>query len=404
MFERARRDLFERPARNLHALDGLRALAVLCVLLFHCAIFSAYATPAHEAAGKLALGQRVLLNLWSGVDVFFVLSGFLIGGILLRDLATSGRVFYASFFVRRSLRIFPIYYFYLLLTLVAVAPYAPRLYSYLWGTVDVAALWANSWTNFLYLNNYLLAPGEANPLSWSWSLCIEEHFYILLPPLLWATLRSPNKGLHAFGLALGLFGPALARALAWFADPGLSTESIYHRSHFRFDELFVGVVVAYAHVHAPEGLASATRRLGLCLPFLGALAVASVWCFGSASEGGVFRIWFQFPLMAWGTAALLLHGIYCTSPLTRFLSAEVWYPIARVSYGIYLVHPILIFALLAGPFRGVFETGPSPAQLLGLACASFALSWGVSALLFLSFESPILQLGGRWSRQIRSRS
>ena len=117
-----REGLFVPRPGGFPALDGIRAIAILTVILFHCAVFSNYVSPLMKAQGiPISWTQQILLNLWSGVDIFFVLSGFLIGRILLRDLAIEGRIFYASFFVRRSLRIFPLYYLVLTVTLFWVS-------------------------------------------------------------------------------------------------------------------------------------------------------------------------------------------------------------------------------------------------------------------------------------------
>jgi len=394
--------VFVRPEGNIDALDGLRAIAVLTVAAFHCAVFSAYATPELERAGATNFAQHLLLNLWSGVDIFFVLSGFLIGRGLIRDLKTGSRVYYPSFFARRSLRIFPAYYLVLSVSLFAVVPNAPPLFRYLWGSVEAGALRENAWASYLYLSNYLTPAGAPNLMSWAWSLCIEEHFYIVLPPLLWLTMRGTSRWLHAVGLAVGLAGPFIARAVAYLQDPSLEVRDIYFYSHYRFDELFVGVAVAYASVHHTAALAHFAKRAGPVLPLLGVAAITSVWIFGSAHWGNAFRIVFQFPLLAWGTAALLVHGLHEQTWIRRALSARMWFPIARVSYGMYLIHPLVLFALLAGPFRVIFGHAHIGALWVALYAAVVLLSFAIAAAMFALFERPLLDLGGRLARRLRS--
>ena len=134
-------------------------------------------------------------------------------------------------------------------------------------------------------------------------------------------------------MGLGPAGPFIARVVAYVRGPSIDVRDIFFYSHYRFDELFVGIAVAYASVHHAAALARFAKRAGLVLPLLGIAAITSVWIFGSAHWGNAFRIVFQFPLLAWGTAALLVHGLPEQTWLSRVLSARVWFPLARVSHG-----------------------------------------------------------------------
>ncbi|MCA9511789.1 MAG: acyltransferase [Myxococcales bacterium] len=366
-------------------------------------MFSAYTTARGEAAGAFSPVQRWLFNLWSGVDVFFVLSGFLIGRILLGNLARTGRIGWASFLVRRSLRIFPAYYVVLAAALLVVAPHAPRAFAFLFETRDFGALRAAAWPAFLYVANYWTPPGAPSPMSWAWSLCIEEHFYLVLPPLLWLFVRGRGRAAHAAVLALGLLGPFAARAAVFAADPGSSVRAVYFQSHFRFDELFAGVAVAYAHVHFPDALRRLVARAGLWLPAAGAGAIASVWAFGSPHAGGAFRLLFQFPLLAFGTAALVAHVLHATSPVSRALAARALAPIARVSYGMYLVHPYVLFAWMSGPFSAMFRAPRMGPWVAALAAACALASWALAAAMFVALERPLLDLGARLAARVDRR-
>lgn len=398
-FERLRRDLFERREGHLAPLDGLRALAILSVVAFHTSVFSAYTTAHKQSLGELGAVQQWLFNLWSGVDVFFVLSGFLIGRILLRELEATGRISYAAFLARRSLRIFPAYYVVLTAVLLLVVPRAPRAFAYLFETRDFDSLAAVAWANYAYVSNYVVEPGAANPMSWAWSLCIEEHFYLLLPPLLWLASRGP-RGALPLALGLGIGAPLVARALVYASDPGVSVREVYFQSHFRFDELFVGVALAHAHLQPSRALARATARAGLWLPIAGLLAIACVWAFGSPSASGAFRVVFQFPLLALGTGAILAHTLSNESFFARALAARAWVPIARVSYGMYLVHPYVLFAWMSGPFAAMFRAdamGPWVAALIAVVAAS---SWLVAAALYVVFERRGQELGARLAERL----
>lgn len=435
VLRKVHQDLFVPSGRSFMALHGLRAFAILTVILFHCAVFSNYTTTGLKVSGlPFSLRQKILLNLWSGVDIFFVLSGFLIGRILLRDLASQGRLFYPSFFVRRSFRIFPAYYVVLTISFFLVVPHADGLFSNLWNTSDqrlqLASEWrqyahvpnargvfddqwdatnqklllASAWTHYAYLSNYLIEPGAPNVMNWGWSLCIEEHFYVLLPPLLWLTLRRRRRIWHLVGLGVGLVVPFVARLAIYLNDPDVPIAQIFTKSQNRMDELFVGVVIAYLYVYHRAALESAARRVGALLPVAGAVAIGAVWVRGSPELPGAFPVLLQFPLLAWGTACFLVHGIATQSAVARFLSLRFWYPVARVSYGMYLVHPIVLFSLLAGSFRPILVHQERGLLLIPLYLATVVLSWLVAAVLFAAMERPLLDVGGKLSSRLRKRA
>jgi peptidoglycan/LPS O-acetylase OafA/YrhL len=153
------------------ALDGIRGIAILLVLVHHFTLFD----PITSVGAWL--GFVALLG-WSGVDLFFVLSGFLITGILI-DARTSDRYF-ISFYARRTLRIFPLYYLVVFLCFV-VLPYFPRWHELLVGHANLP-----EWPYWTYLVNFSIAERDAfqhGVLDVAWSLAIEEQFY-----LLWAVL------------------------------------------------------------------------------------------------------------------------------------------------------------------------------------------------------------------------
>ncbi len=110
----------------------------------------------------------------------------------------------------------------------------------------------------------------------------------------------------------------------------------------------------------------------------------------------------QFPLLAWGTAAILIHGMHANNgPVQRALEWKGWLPIARVSYGIYLIHPILLFMLLAGPFRPIFEYANKGALLIVLFGCVTLVSWVIAAFLYSLYERPLIDFGGRLATRNR---
>lgn len=303
-------DALAAPAAgaNRRDIDGLRALAVLPVILFHAGV------PGF-AGGYL------------GVDVFFVVSGFLITGILLRDLE-GGDFSIARFYERRARRILPA----LVFVLLACVPFGlawmspPELAGLARGMVAAAL----SVSNVLYWRelDYFGPAAEGLPLLHTWSLGVEEQFYILFPLALAALWRRGAGLLAAFALA-----GALSLAAAAWAFPR-HPQAAFFLLPFRAWELLAGAVVAVAMAReaAPSG-----PRAGLGLGLLAA-AMALV----PLGLGGVAPM----ALACAGTALVLRHGAPGTAAW-RLLAHPVPVGIGLVSYSAYLWHqPMLAFARL----------------------------------------------------------
>jgi len=385
--------LFVRPPENVAALDGLRAIAVLLVLVYHCGLWSGalvFAPP-----GPI---RRLLDGCRMGVDVFFVLSGFLIGRTLVDGLAHEGRLHWGRFFVRRSFRIVPAYWLVLSGLLLISAGGIVDGWLPLFGTTDPALLRSMAWQNFLYLNNYLQPSSGATVMSWAWSLCVEEHFYLLLPPLLWVIFRAGPRWRLPLLVACTLL-PVALRAIQYATDPEVRpVDGLYFRSHDRVDQLFVGVVVAYLEVVRPGLLARSAKRLRHVLWPTGLALVALAWTCDGFFEGGAFPVVWQFTVMAVGVALVLVNALHLPNAVTRFLSGAAWYPVARVSYGMYLLHPFVIFTV-----RPLVLRTAGPAGFLLLVALAFAVTWTLAAGMFLAVERPMLDAGAAIARRIDDR-
>src|SRR5690606_8311371 len=228
-------------------LDGLRGLAIALVLLYHTTQYGFAESPfARVLVALPAVG-------WSGVDLFFVLSGFLITGLLLR--AKDGARYYGPFYARRALRILPLYWTALVFFLVLM----PRL-----PGLDRIDAWypgaaREGWWFWLFLSNVQLALEGARQhrfLDIAWSLAIEEHFYLAWP---WSARWTSARPL--LRVCAGAAGPALALrvALVWAGAPALAP---YVLTPCRLAALATGAALAVA---ARRGglarLAPAARRL-----------------------------------------------------------------------------------------------------------------------------------------------
>ncbi|MFM8412085.1 MAG: acyltransferase family protein [Alphaproteobacteria bacterium] len=391
-------DLFVRPPGNFAALDGMRAIAVLLVLVFHCGLWGGALTFAPQGAAR-----RLLEGCRMGVDVFFVLSGFLIGRMLLCDLVRDGWLHWSRFFVRRSFRIFPAYWLVLGTMLALGAGGMGAAWFYLFGTTDPAVLRSLAWENVAYLNNYLQPSGGVTVMSWAWSLCVEEHFYLLLPPLLWAIFRATRRLRLPLLVACTLV-PVALRGLQHALDPSiLPVDGFYFRSHNRFDQLFVGVLVAYLEIVHPGGMSDWARRFRHVLWPVGLALVALAWGRGAISEGGAFPVVWQYAVMATGVALVMVNALHLPNALTRFLSVRAWYPVARVSYGMYLVHPFVIFAIVSSSLR-LRMIPPGVPGFIVLCVTVFVVAMLLASLLYLLVEKPFLDLGARLASRVDARA
>jgi len=239
-----------RHPRNLQ-LDVLRGVAVLLVIGHHLRL---------PASGGLALAVSTFWFQigWLGVELFFVLSGFLIGGLLLEELRRHGRLNIKRFVLRRGLKIYPSYFLLLLyLILMPVMKASLRGENPVATFLDKLSLYG---PNLFFLQNYV----GTNPAGHTWTLAVEEHFYLSLPLLL-SALAFVRRVHWALVVMLAAVPVCLGiRCLSILA--GDSFSSSMNATHLRFDALFFGVAIRAALYRRPEGLApSKLYRLSLTL-------------------------------------------------------------------------------------------------------------------------------------------
>jgi peptidoglycan/LPS O-acetylase OafA/YrhL len=366
------------------ALDGLRGIAIILVMLHH---FTSY----RPTSGIDALIGDVLVFSWVGVDLFFVLSGFLITGILL-DTRDSGRYF-SSFYARRILRIFPLYYLILFLALV-VLPKFPAVHSVLTGQDDLVNL-PPEWPYWLYLTNFSIADrGWVH--GWvdvAWSLAIEEHFYLIWPLVIWL---CPMR--LVVWLCTAIFvGEVFARSGARAAD--VEVLPIYVLTWFRLDGLVIGALLAVA---LRRGIMPGLNRLVPTVVIVGVAGLIAVTILGGHAWWWNRRMQqFGYSLIAVLAGAMLVSAISrpADSLWPRMLSTGWLRAFGRYSYCLYLIHLPVMRAVRAYVFD------PEDFQMLALApwigqvlfypvaaTPAFALAW----LSWRFFEAPILRLRARF--------
>lgn len=376
------------PLDHLPSLDGLRGIAILLVLLHNFDVL--------DLGGVRTLGSVLVKEFfyigWIGVQLFFVLSGFLITRGLL---ATQDRPdYFKSFFLKRVLRIFPLYYLALLVFLVLL----PAT-----GWVEQRGLQHSSLWLWFYLSNWTTPyePDGGGPLPHFWSLAVEEQFYLVWPLLLWKLRLRP-----VWWLCLGL--TALAPLLRWgMVQQGLPQEAIYEFTFSRMDALTAGAALAVWD--RGRALHGATRWRAWHLQLLGLvlLVAAAVASHGFRRIGAVPQV-LGYSLLALSFAALTGWAVLTDrarsrgGSVSRWSAVLRWSPLRRFghySYAIYVFHKPL-HDLVGVPLLTHWTGQPHTADL-GTATLYFVLAtavlYAVGWLSWHLFERHFLALKDRLS-------
>jgi peptidoglycan/LPS O-acetylase OafA/YrhL len=359
---------------RIHGLDTLRALAVTLVVLHHYVLFVS-AEPSFGWVGELG---------WVGVDLFFALSGYLIGNQIFRALRGPGGLSLRRFYARRLLRTLPNFY-------VVLALYA------LWPAFRGSTPMLPLWQYLSFTQNIGLEPGTA--FSHAWSLCIEEQFYMLLPAcaLLAVTLGRRGAGMRWAWTAVALaFAAGMAvRAGLWLhgqADGNwmhFYYKHIYYSSFCRFDELLAGVALALLkHSHGTAWARLMGMGKWLLAGGLVACALALRWFL--VDHYGFWPTVLGFPLLALGCSLLILAALAPGAKLHRVRVPGASH-LALWSYAIYLIHKQV--SILIGQAMG--RAGYGPEHLLTIVAAllsSVLAGW----LLYRLVETPFMRLRARY--------
>lgn len=384
-------------ANQYPALHGLRVLAILSIVQLHITIgFGHWGAPMPSAFHTRST------SIWFGMDLFFLLSGFLIGSMLLRDDDATRPRSALRFWARRAFRIVPLYY-----VVLAVLAFAPLTHPVTHAPLVSAAQRAHVGYEFLYLTNYL--PTRARPVMvWAWSLCVEEHFYLVVPLVLAAVtaLRTPARRLGAL-VALWASGVVLRGAYVALHAP-MNFDALFHdvypRSHLRYDILVAGLLVAELQQrHAArvrEALARWWVRAAAWALVAGCFALL-LWPPRRLPEATLWTLWWGVPTaLMYGPLVLLL--VNRPGILGRVLGARPFLVLATFGYGVYLVHiPVAdVFAMPLTLGAGLLLARAGlrlPLWLLwGAAVAlTWALSTALAYALHLVVEKPALALRDR---------
>jgi peptidoglycan/LPS O-acetylase OafA/YrhL len=344
---------------HMPALDGLRGIAILLVLAHGFDVIQTRGGPGHDVDMVLDVG-------WIGVQLFFVLSGFLITGILL-DTRSSPHYF-RTFWVRRALRIFPLYYAVLTIALVFGASSI-----YLWT----------------YTSNFAEPLGHAQPVfPHFWSLAVEEQFYFLWPVVVWLVAR---RGVVALSFALS----ALAIASRLYARHHWGQEAAYMFTPCRMDALALGAGTA-ALIRSDRLRRFVANRNAAGLGITGGLIILAGAVIGHVSRTAAPMQVDGYTIIAIGFAVMLVAALPPTGMPARILSWSPLRYIGRYSYGMYVFHaPLHILVGLPLLERVQWQQGTAfgLAYMIGATLITLALA----ALSYHLYESRFLALKKRFA-------
>jgi peptidoglycan/LPS O-acetylase OafA/YrhL len=364
------------------ALHGMRVLAILSVLQIHVTYILS-----GDFVGKrndYLDGRWIKESYWIffGMDLFFMLSGFLIGSILLRSLELEGTQNIRRFYLRRVFRTFPSYW--VVLTVLAL-------------TIPLTVMQRHNLPlEYVYGTNFASLKPQTVTMVWGWSLAVEEQFYLTVP-LLFFVLYRLKRDSHRFTLLVSLWALApiirlviYLRGAPW--DYVKLHLALYFRTHTRFDTLVAGILLVFVHRRYGDAITTWFER-PLHRAYVGMLTLACIWFLHDPTVFApkspmlpyVFAWGTVTSIMYFGPVLMLLSG---KGWVAGVLSAPVFRRLATLGYGVYLVHMPFVRTLHR---RGVSMVVLWSGAFVAVVVASLALSYALHVFV----EKPSLRIRQR---------
>lgn len=405
------RILFNPTQGQLRPVDGLRALSILLVLAIHCVWFLSIFD---ESVVELFYGAPIWLNwVFNGdlsLDVFFVISGFLISTILMKEYKKTGGIRFGRFYQRRFMRLMPAYLLALGFGLLA-APNKEYI-----------------WSNLLYINNLL--PASTHFMPWTWSLAIEEQFYFLFPLLLLLGMRNCRPRTLFWSMLFAFIAFVLVRlAVIWRYELFLPIcwyettcegffdviDYIYVKPWTRFGSFLPGIFAAYFHVYHQQAMISFFRRNRAAITWLTGIALLAIAVISTIPVNNQHATFPKFwgalyyascrHLFTMAICIVMVSSLYADYGIcrwiSRFLSSSFLYPIAQLAYSTYLFHPFVI----AGIYTAIFQFAPELPVLQKIAITTvggISISLLVALVVFLFLERPFMNMRSSHSERAKA--
>ncbi|OUS03036.1 hypothetical protein A9Q81_08035 [Gammaproteobacteria bacterium 42_54_T18] len=404
--------LLSRPSANFSVIDGFRALSMMMILVFHSFTIYVVMNPNLELNQVIEEGGYLWSWVWNSdksVDVFFVISGFLITGILLRQIDKLGHVKMGNFYARRFLRLSPVYYFVIM------------LYWILLGQMESSNT-ENLWANVLYVNNFIDYDSQA--MNWTWTLAIEEQFYLLFPILLMGLMKHTSNPLRWMWV-LFAFSFFVRWWVMWTDDwifntpqSMLAVDREFHAHHFsvlydnlytRFGALLAGCIAGYYYQYHRSELAAffsstagkifAWGNFGVMMALM-IVPMISVRFDDYATLNVIYQVASR-NVFSIAVSVLIIASLEkgaLSTGLNFLLGNRFWYPLAQLSYSMYLVHVVAISVVCSVVLAEIKANEAlyihwSTYEVVGVVFAASAFTTiFVAVIIYLLIERPIMNL------------
>lgn len=404
--------LFPSQKKGLPVLDGIRAIGLMWVILAHV-ITSAAMLDTTVKKSEISLLGSLAENtpwyfdwIWNGdlmVDIFFILSGFLISGILFHEKDKTDSIRIGQFYYRRFMRLMPTYMFVAGLFFILNAPNREHL-----------------WKNLLYINNFF--PNAEAAIPWSWSLAVEEQFYLIFPvftlfiltrtqnPVRWLLLLLASSSVIRFTIVMlddQLYGVQISNKLIDMDFQNHYLDVLYDNLYTRYGAFICGIGAQYLyHYHKTATTEFLNKnKLGgfLAIISMGLLVLQLQYNFLRGSvvlsdfsiisyhtlSRNIFSLSFSVFLLC------MLTNTRSTSIASKFFSLKLWYPVAQLTYSAYLIHLPVIVGVLSlflhsSRYFGFDCELDNFALLFPAFLASLLFTYLISTFIYFLIERPLM--------------
>jgi len=371
-------------SKRIPELDGLRGIAILLVLIWHYVI-----DIKHPYFSDMHQNFQIFWSFsWTGVDLFFVLSGFLIGGILIDHKGSLN--YFQTFYIRRICRIFPLYFFWLFLFVVIVFSFPNWVKNF--PNHKLFNDYVPLWSYFIYIQNFFYGLSTQEGPYWlgiTWSLAVEEHFYLILPTMIYFL---PRKRLPHVLWALVILSP-LVRALLFQHPPkGMMT---FFLMPGRMDCFFLGVIGAILYRnHNYMTIISKNLHwiyVGTTIILIQLISM----CYRNVSMVSWDMASYGFTLVSFFYWGLLMIALTEKKGLiSTILRLSILRNLGIIAYGVYIFHQG-INGLLHGLIRKDIPFHGNIWDMQITLCA-FILTIFIAKISWTYFEKPIVEFGHKF--------